>query len=500
MADRQRRPDEPWLARKAHALYAPLLERALRHPRTVTLGALIILAAALATFPFLGRSFMPTLDEGDLIVQLEKLPSIGLAETTRTDLAVQRALMKAVPEVRGVVARVGSDELGLDPMGLNQTDTFMQLAPREAWRDPDKERLMDTIRAELQRFAGVSFAFTQPIEMRVSEMLSGTRGDLALKIFGPDLATLSQLAERSVQILQSVGGAEDVLTVRNDGVEYLRVDVDRAMLGRLGMTAQDVQDDLRALVEGRQLGVVQEQGRRFPVLLRAGDGNRDERADEPEHLRSDEHRQDDPQRVQPHREAVDHRLEDVVLDLLVDDQEDYGGHPDRPALEERDHDVRDATERRPHQRDERCQAGPERQQRRERHADHRQEDVRRQAAGGGHQEHAHHVSRDHAVHAVGHAFQRARVSPPPWLTSQPRTWRPYRLRRKVMTAMLMSATRPFTTRWAMSTAVSGPAIPSSPLVTSSSSRSSRLYSSSRSCTSFDSCNWLTYPGTSSPSC
>jgi len=275
MADRQRRPDEPWLARKAHALYAPLLERALRHPRTVTLGALIILAAALATFPFLGRSFMPTLDEGDLIVQLEKLPSIGLAETTRTDLAVQRALMKAVPEVRGVVARVGSDELGLDPMGLNQTDTFMQLAPREAWRDPDKERLMDTIRAELQRFAGVSFAFTQPIEMRVSEMLSGTRGDLALKIFGPDLATLSQLAERSVQILQSVGGAEDVLTVRNDGVEYLRVDVDRAMLGRLGMTAQDVQDDLRALVEGRQLGVVQEQGRRFPVLLRAGDGNRE---------------------------------------------------------------------------------------------------------------------------------------------------------------------------------------------------------------------------------
>ncbi|MFO1229717.1 MAG: CusA/CzcA family heavy metal efflux RND transporter [Alicycliphilus sp.] len=264
----------PWLVRRLEAAYAPLLNQALAHPRAVGLAALLALAGALVLFPLIGKSFMPQLDEGDIIMQVEKLPSISLAQSAATDLALQQRILKAVPEVERIVARVGSDELGLDPMGLNETDSFLVLKPRAEWRFATKEALIDAIREAAEGIPGVNLAFTQPIEMRTSEMLSGVRGDLAVKVFGANGEELSRLAGEIVQVLQAIPGSEDVLTTKNDGVQYLRVALDRQAIGRLGLSVEQVQADLRTLVEGQRVGVVVQDVRRVPLVVRGSDALR----------------------------------------------------------------------------------------------------------------------------------------------------------------------------------------------------------------------------------
>jgi cobalt-zinc-cadmium resistance protein CzcA len=265
---------EPWLMRQLDRAYRPLLDWALGHFRLVMIGAVALLLAAAAIYPFIGKSFMPTLDEGDLLVQLEKLPSISLEASLAIDIRVQQALLARVPEVKGVVARAGSDELGLDPMGLNQTDSFLVLKPKETWRKPDKEWLMEEIRKVMADFPGVTFGFTQPIDMRVSEMLTGSRGDLAVKVFGTDLTTLNLLAGEIETLLKAIPGAQDVFSVKNDGVQYFRVEIDRLALGRYGLTVDEVSDFLKAHLEGVKLGVVQEGARRTPLVVRAGENVR----------------------------------------------------------------------------------------------------------------------------------------------------------------------------------------------------------------------------------
>ncbi len=265
---------EPWLVRHAQRLYAPVLDYALAHVKTVMAVALTLLLSAAALYPFIGKSFMPTLDEGDLLLQLEKLPSISLEESLALDMAVQRALMQRIPEIRGVVARAGADELGLDPMGLNETDSFLILAPMHTWRRSDKTWLMDEIRRVMADFPGINYAFTQPIDMRVSEMLTGARGDLAVKLYGPDLDRLNALADRMQAIIEATPGAQDVLVKKNEGVQYLRVEVDRLAAGRYGLSVDDVAGFLRAHLEGEMLGVVQEGLRRTPLVLRAGENVR----------------------------------------------------------------------------------------------------------------------------------------------------------------------------------------------------------------------------------
>lgn len=256
-----------WLERQ----YRKLLAVALGHGRKVAAGAVAALVLAAVLFPFIGKSFMPTLDEGDIIMQIEKLPSVNLQESARLDMALQQRILAEVPEVSRIVARLGSDELGLDPMGLNETDSFLVLKPRAQWRSQDKEVLIDALRAATAGFPGLNISFTQPIEMRTSEMLSGVRGDLAMKIYGPDLKRLGELADAVVAAVQAIPGSEDVLTVKNSGVQYLQVELDRAAVGRAGLNGDQVQNDLRTLVEGRTVGVVVEQGRRVPLLLRGAD-------------------------------------------------------------------------------------------------------------------------------------------------------------------------------------------------------------------------------------
>ncbi len=266
--------EEPWLPRKLHALYEPLLHGALARGGMVTAAAVGLLILAAVAYLFIGKTFMPTMDEGDVIVQLEKLPSITLDKSVDFDLRVERALLEAVPEVTRIVARVGSDEIGMDPMGLNETDVFLVLRPRSEWRMDTKEELVEAIRTVLERFPGIAYGFTQPIEMRVSEMLTGVRGDVAVKLFGPDLEVLNRKAEEIAGAVRAVPGAEDVFTSQNEGVQYLELAVDRLAAGRLGLDAASLQRMLRAQLEGVSLGIVQEGATRTPLLVRAGEAVR----------------------------------------------------------------------------------------------------------------------------------------------------------------------------------------------------------------------------------
>jgi heavy metal efflux system protein len=258
---------EPWLVRQLGRGYRRVLDSALARPWPWFAGTGVAVAAAVIGFVLLGKSFMPTMDEGDVIVSVEQSPAINLAEALRLNGELQKALLR-VPEVQGIVARTGSDELGLDPMGLNQTDTFLVLKARSEWRAPSKDALLDGLREKLALLPGVATSFTQPIEMRVNEMILGVRGDVAVKVFGTDLATLERLATQVRDVLARTAGSQDVQLIQNSGLRYLQVAFDRRALGLHGLTLEQAQDDLRSLLEGRVAGVVLEEGRRVPLLVR----------------------------------------------------------------------------------------------------------------------------------------------------------------------------------------------------------------------------------------
>ena len=262
---------EPWLMRQIAPRYHALLARSFAHKTRVFIIAGIGLVLAGAAYTMTGKTFLPVMDEGSVIVQLSKLPSISLAHSVEGDLKVQRAILEQVPEVEAVIARVGSDELGLDPMSPNETDSFLQLKPRGEWRVADKEWLLGELRKVMAQFPGIEPTFTQPIEMRTSEMLTGARGDLAIKLFGPDTAELARLAGAIQTRLEAIDGTSEAMTVANDRVDYLLVDIDRVAAGRVGMPVSDLQDMMRAQVEGVRAGIVADGVRRLPIVLR-GDG------------------------------------------------------------------------------------------------------------------------------------------------------------------------------------------------------------------------------------
>jgi cobalt-zinc-cadmium resistance protein CzcA len=260
--------EDPWLVRKALGIYMPLLSKALDNERKVFAIAAGMLFITIGVYTLIGKTFMPEMDEGDIIMQTTKLPSINLAQAAELDKRVQAAILKAVPEVKNIVSRAGADELGLDPMGLNETDNFLVLKPQDQWRNQDKSVIIDEIRKVMANFPGMGFNFTQPISMRVSEMLTGSRGDVAIKIYGTDLAKLNELAEKMVTVIGGIKGSEDAYTVKNNGVQYYRVIIDRLAAGRLGLNVDDISHALRSQVEGRRIGTVIEEGRRTPLLIR----------------------------------------------------------------------------------------------------------------------------------------------------------------------------------------------------------------------------------------
>lgn len=260
--------EEPWLPRHLLRLYQPALNWCLDHNKTVFAGAGGLLVLTVIIFTQIGSTFMPTLDEGDIIIQLEKLPSITLDDSVMLDGQVQKNLLKQVPEIETVVSRVGSDELGLDPMSLNDTDTFLTLKPRAEWRMDSKTQLIEEIRKVMAQTPGIAFGFTQPIEMRVSEMLTGTRGDVAVKLFGPDINVLNSKAEEIAAVLKAIPGSSDVFHKQNEGMQFLQLSIDKTAAGRYGLDSDHIETLLRSEIEGLNLGIVQEGIKRTPLILR----------------------------------------------------------------------------------------------------------------------------------------------------------------------------------------------------------------------------------------
>ncbi|MCQ2683869.1 efflux RND transporter permease subunit [Helicobacter pylori] len=259
---------ETFLTRFLNRIYAPLLEFFVHNPKKVILGAFVFLIASLSLFPFVGKNFMPALDEGDVVLSVETTPSISLDQSRDLMLNIESAIKKHVKEVKSIVARTGSDELGLDLGGLNQTDTFISFIPKKEWSVKTKDELLEKIMDSLKDFKGINFSFTQPIEMRISEMLTGVRGDLAVKIFGDDISELNELSFQIAQALKGIKGSSEVLTTLNEGVNYLYVTPNKESMADVGITSDEFSKFLKSALEGLVVDVIPTGISRTPVMIR----------------------------------------------------------------------------------------------------------------------------------------------------------------------------------------------------------------------------------------
>ncbi|RVY12207.1 efflux RND transporter permease subunit [Helicobacter pylori] len=259
---------ETFLTRFLNKIYAPLLEFFVHNPKKVILGAFVFLIASLSLFPFVGKNFMPALDEGDVVLSVETTPSISLDQSKDLMLNIESAIKKHVKEVKNIVARTGSDELGLDLGGLNQTDTFISFIPKKEWSVKTKDELLEKIMDSLKDFKGINFSFTQPIEMRISEMLTGVRGDLAVKIFGDDISALNELSFQIAQALKGIKGSSEVLTTLNEGVNYLYVTPNKEAMADVGITSDEFSKFLKSALEGLVVDVIPTGISRTPVMIR----------------------------------------------------------------------------------------------------------------------------------------------------------------------------------------------------------------------------------------
>ena len=269
-----RKPDEETkFMRKISQKYIEWRDKVWGNQKWLYGGSGIGLGVMVILYLVVGKTFMPTLDEGDILIQLQKLPSISLQESLIIDTRVEQLLLKNAPEIKSIVARAGSDDLGLDPMGLNESDMFLVLKPKSEWSG-SKDDIAQQLRLTLDEFPGLVYGFTQPIEMRVSEMLTGTRGDVAIKIFGSDLGEINRAAQAIAGAVRNVKGAAEVIAPRAEGMQYLSLKINRTVAGQAGFSVEDLQQRLRNQIEGEHLGVVLDGVIRTPLVLRGNDAIR----------------------------------------------------------------------------------------------------------------------------------------------------------------------------------------------------------------------------------
>jgi cobalt-zinc-cadmium resistance protein CzcA len=256
--------------RLAERVYRPLLAFSMRR-RYLTVGlAAAAFVVSLGIAPFLGAVFVPKLDEGAIALQIARLPSVSLEESIRQAGEAERAILSAYPdEVSTVVSKTGRAEIATDPMGVDFSDVFVMLKPIDGWtKVQDKEALVEGLQEVLKTgVPGANFSFSQPIELRVNELIEGVRSDVAIVVYGDDLPTLKRIGDDIVRVVSRVDGAEDVKAEQVAGLPLLRVIVDRAAIARLGIDAGDVLDAVETIA-GRQAGVVIDGQRRFAIQVR----------------------------------------------------------------------------------------------------------------------------------------------------------------------------------------------------------------------------------------
>jgi cobalt-zinc-cadmium resistance protein CzcA len=257
------------LVSAATRLYAPVLRTALRHRVTTVVTAVALLVASGAMATRLGSEFLPSLDEGDLLVHALRIPGTSLSTAVEMQHAVERKL-KTYPEVSYVFSKLGTAEIATDPMPPSVADTYVMLKRREDWPDPGRTResLVEQLETELLALPGNNYEFTQPIQMRFNELIAGVRSDVAVKVHGDDMETLETVGAGIEAVLASTPGASDVTLEQTTGLPVLTIQIDRASIGRLGLTVADVQDVVEIAVGGRAAGQVFEGDRRFDIFVR----------------------------------------------------------------------------------------------------------------------------------------------------------------------------------------------------------------------------------------
>jgi cobalt-zinc-cadmium resistance protein CzcA len=266
---RRVRETEPWLVRLARWVYAPALRAALHYRLAVVLLAVGSLGAALLAARSLGSEFVPRLSEGALVVGINRLPGTDLNESLRYNSLMEKLVLAAFPdEVAHAWGRCGTAEVATDPMGPEETDFFITLKPRQQWtRAHTQDELVELIAKEFESLPGQRLSFTQPIEQRVNEMISGVRSDVAVKLFGDDFNELTATARKLQDVLASIDGHADVTVEQLQGQPMLQIRVRQDQLARYGVSARTVLELVEALA-GHQVGEVLEGELRFPLAVR----------------------------------------------------------------------------------------------------------------------------------------------------------------------------------------------------------------------------------------
>lgn len=273
---RRMKEAEPVVVRWARSAYAPLLRRALARPGLVVSVAFASFLASVAIASRFGAEFIPKLDEGDIAIQAVRLPSVSLEASIEMTKAIERTLLAKFPDaVETVVSKSGRPEIANDPMGIYQTDIIVRLKPPAEWKYDTKDDLVAAMAKVLdETVPSNGLSFTQPIELRVQELVAGVRSDVGLSLYGDDLKLLEEKGDEIARVLQKVPGAADVQAAKLAGLPYLRVIIDRAAIGRYGINARDVLDAVEA-AGGKVVGQVFEGQRRFPLQVRLPESWRD---------------------------------------------------------------------------------------------------------------------------------------------------------------------------------------------------------------------------------
>lgn len=258
-------------------LYKPVLGWALRLPYVVLGGAMALLLVAVLIFATMGSEFIPTLEEGDLAMQMGIQPGSSLTESVRTTSKAEQLLLQNFPEVKHVVSKIGTAEVPTDPMAIEDADIMIVLKPKEEWVSAGtREELVEKMKNTLNVLVGASFEFTQPIQLRFNELMTGAKTDIAIKIFGEDVETLKHLADRAAGIVAKVPGAGDVKVEQTEGLPQLVVDYNRDQMAAYGLNVEEINSLVRTAFAGEVAGVVFENERKFDLVVRLAENYRQE--------------------------------------------------------------------------------------------------------------------------------------------------------------------------------------------------------------------------------
>ncbi len=268
--------EENLVMRTARRAYAPVLDWVMtRRPLVFGLALLTILASGVVASR-MGSEFIPSLSEGDFAQQALRVPGTSLTQSVQMQQQLEKTLMAEVPEIERVFARTGTAEIASDPMPPNISDSYVMLKPKEQWPDPKKSR--EALIADIQRASaivpGSAYELSQPIQLRFNELISGVRSDVAVKVFGDDMAVLNSTAGEIAETLQKLAGASEVKVEQTSGLPVLTINIDRDKAARFGLNVGDVQDTIAVAVGGRQAGTLYEGDRRFDMVVRLSDALR----------------------------------------------------------------------------------------------------------------------------------------------------------------------------------------------------------------------------------